>query len=519
MSDDIGATRTSSSELSRILDAAATAHPDRPAIVDGADALTYRRLHERVADLADRLRSAGVGRGDAVGVHLPRSATAIIAIHAVIATGAVVAPLDASDPSERTRLLCEQAGIVQMLVPAGAAADDSANGESVTAVGEGLALVRGADVSEARTTPFADPGYLLFTSGSTGVPKGVLLPSGAVAHFARWAAGSLGLQATDRVGAQAAFTFDLSTFDIFATAVVGATAVIFPEWCKPFPRDTVDWLDAQKITVLYAVPTLLKGIVGALVAERRELAELRAIAYAGEPYPAPALQELLAAFPSAQVRNWYGPTETNVCTAADVRGWTPGRPVPVGMPISGVHGCIVDEDLNPADVGELVVAGPTLLTGYVVDGSVVDPAVQVSFPDGEVRRAYRTGDRAYRNEAGELILLGRADRQIKRRGYRIDLTGIESIASEHGRAPGAAAVAIGDDNRIALFVDIDPAAPSASDVLVAVECAVRSRLPAAAQPDRIIAHSPLPTNGRGKIDRAELEDLAALTFTNQELSL
>lgn len=522
LSSSAGRTDESPSSLAQILDATAVDHADRCAIRSETGELSYRRLHERVTELAERLRAAGVGRGSAVGVYLPRSAEAVVAIHAVIATGAVVAPLDINDPPERMRSLLAQTGVSHVLV-AGDSPGSAPVGESVPEdVGDGLALVdRGSDRADRpahRPTRFPEPGYLLFTSGSTGVPKGVLLSCSAVAHFARWAAQSLTLSADDRVAAQAALTFDLSTFDIFSTAVVGATAVILPEWLKAFPADTVDWLAANKISTLYAVPTLLKGIVSAVTADERPLPDLRAIAFAGESYPGPALGELLSTFPDVEVRNWFGPTETNVCTAADVRLWRPGNPVPIGDPIAGVQVCVVDDDLDPADVGELVVAGPTLLSCYVIDGTVVDPTVEVSFPDGEVRRAYRTGDHVYRNSDGGLVLKGRVDRQIKRRGYRIDLSGIEAIASEVGSAPGAAAVTTGTEHRIVLFVDVDPAAASSSAVIDAVDNALRARLPNTSQPDRIVAHAPLPTNRRGKVDREQLEELATQLLTGQENS-
>ncbi|GAC70662.1 AMP-binding protein [Gordonia soli] len=508
-----GRTAGTSSALAQILDAASVDHADRCAIRSESEELTYRELHQRVSEVADRLRAAGIGEGSAVAVYLPRSVTAVIAIHAVIATGAVVAPLDVNDPPERTLSLVEQAAISHLLVPAERAGEVAAATATAAEVGEGLALTHRQDV----VTPpeFRESGYLLFTSGSTGVPKGVLLSADAVSHFARWAAESLWLGPEDRIAAQAALTFDMSTFDIFATAVAGASAVIFPEWLKAFAADTVDWLAENDITAIYAVPTLLKGVVRAVDGGRKSLPALRAIAFAGEPYPAPGLAELLAAFAGVEVRNWYGPTETNVCTAADMRLWESERPVPIGAPIADVQTCIVDDDLEPAEVGELVVAGAPLLTGYVVDGTVVDPAVDVRFPDGEIRRAYRTGDLAHRDADGALILKGRADSQIKRRGYRIDLSGIEAIAIDADPVVGAAAVATGPDRAIVLFVETSEADAGAA-ITDEVGELLRARLPITSQPDLIVHRSPLPINRRGKVDRVLLEDLAAQSLTDQE---
>ncbi|MGO3327673.1 AMP-binding protein [Gordonia sp. (in: high G+C Gram-positive bacteria)] len=484
-------TCTAVSELSAILDDAVADHPNLCAISTETEHITYAELGGRVAALAGRLRDAGVGPDRIVAVHVPRSATAIIAIHAVIATGAVVAPLDANDRPERVCALLDQAGASHLIV-----ADRE---QSATEIGEGLAVVR-RDVAPTRV----DPGYLLFTSGSTGVPKGVLLSDRAVAHFAQWAAESVGLASDDRVAAQASLTFDLSTFDVFATAAAGATAVIFPDWLKPFPADTVDWLAEQRITALYGVPTLVKGIVAA-GGRSSTLPDLTTVLFAGEPYPVAALADLQTAFPDAAIGNWYGPTETNVCTAYDVRQWRPGTPVPIGEAIDGVSVAVVED--------ELVVAGPTLLTGYVVDGVVSDPATDIVFPDGRTRRAYRTGDRAYRDDDGQLVLLGRVDRQIKRSGYRIDLSGIEAVASDVGSVHGAAAVVTGDDERLVLFVDVDPASTT---VLETIDHALCGALPSYSLPDRVVAYTPLPTNRRGKVDLPRLEELAAHILTDQQ---
>ncbi|MCF8568821.1 AMP-binding protein [Gordonia sp. HY002] len=492
-------TPTRVSELATILDDAVASYPDACAIATETDRITYRDLGDRVAALADRLREAGVGPDCTVAVHVPRSPVAIIAIHAVIATGAVVAPLDANDPPERVRTLLDQAGASHLVVHHGDPSTGEEWEQSAESIGETLALVR-RDVAPTAL----EPGYLLFTSGSTGVPKGVLLPGRAVAHFARWAAESIGLTSADRVAAQASLTFDLSTFDLFSTAVAGATTVVFPDWLKPFPADTVDWLAQQQITALYGVPTLIKGIVAA-GGRASTLPDLTTVLFAGEPYPVAALADLQTAFPEATIRNWYGPTETNVCTAYDVRQWQPGTPVPIGDAIDAVTVAIVDD--------ELVVAGPTLLTGYVVDGVVSDPAVDVVFPDGETRRAYRTGDHVYRDDGGRLVLVGRVDRQIKRRGYRIDLDGVEAVAAESASVRAAAAVVVGLDQHLVLFVDVDPASTTA---LESVEHILRERLPAYSQPDRVVPCSPLPTNPRGKVDRPRLEELAAHTLTDRQ---
>ena len=491
--------------LREILERTARDYPLNPAVISGSQRLDYRELDARVDRLAQDLVSSGVTNNSTVAVCVLRSPEAVLAIHAAARTGAVVAPLDVKDPPARVAAMIVGGSITHLVIERSALQDLRSHlpaTERQTNTAEESLVIVGIAEADGDSPVGQSGGYLLFTSGSTGAPKGVLLHQSAVTHFTRWAMRTLALTPDDRVAAQAALTFDLSTFDIFSTAEAGAAMVLMPDWLKPFPLDTTEWLAAQRISVIYAVPTLLRGISE----HASTLPDLRAIAFAGEPYPARALAGLVEAFPKARIFNFYGPTETNVCTYADISAhWCPGTPVSIGSSIDGVVTGLVNADLELDDTeGELVVAGPTLLEGYLIDGALVDPTVPVQFSDGVERRAYRTGDRAVRGEDGWFYLRGRSDAQIKRRGYRIDLAGIEAVVGALPMIRACGAVAVEPDNEMILFVETD-GDPASGD---AIADALRAEFPVTHRPDHLVHLEKLPRNSRGKIDYTRLRSIA-----------
>lgn len=471
---------------------------DRVALVDETGTLTYREFEARISALAEDLRRAGVGPGCRVGVYVPRSSQAVLGIYAALRAGAVAAPLDVSDPPARTARIAQGCGLDALLVRQDTAA--------TTPVGGGLALRRPAFPgagSEGPARPGSDGGYIFSTSGSTGWPKGVLLSHANVLHFARWSVRELGISATDRVGAQSAFTFDLSTFDLFAAALAGAAVHLVPDGLTAFPRDLAAWLRDGRITAFYAVPTLVRLLVGRGFGPGEGLPDLRVLAMAGEAIPADLLVQCRQQLRGAALYNLYGPTETNVCTFERIPAdWNPADGVSIGRPISATHVALLDATGELADEGELFVAGPTVLTGYLEGGVLRDPARQVRFADGRVRRAYGTGDRARRGSDGRLTLLGRLDDQVKRRGHRIDLRDIESSLDERCR-PDACAVVLKRgpyEGEIWAYV-VKPAADERT-----VTAALAEVLPRRMLPDRVVLVDRLPTSPHGKVDRRRLAE-------------
>ncbi|MFF4529555.1 amino acid adenylation domain-containing protein [Streptomyces sp. NPDC001407] len=512
---------TADIRLDALLAASAHRHPGRPALTAEGHTWTYAELDRTVDELARQLAAAGVAPGDRVGVYAPKGTAAVLGIYAGLRAGAVVAPLDVADPPVRTAHMVRGAGISVLLTSgralAGArkaAAEAASPGPGPDPQAEGplehglhwLRTLPEADRPAPLPAPADRGGYVLFTSGSTGRPKGVLLSHANVAHFALWAADELGLTETDRVGSQAALTFDLTTFDLFSTAAAGACAVLMPDMLRAFPRDVVGWLTEQRITAFYAVPSLYQGMLEQGGLAERFPASLRVAAFAGEPFPPRPLQRCLGLLGDIPLYNLYGPTETNVCTYSRVpAGWTAEEEITIGRAVEGDTVDVLDENGRPTDgQGEIFVAGATVFQGYLQDGTLTDPTRTVVFRDGVPRRAYATGDLGRITDDGRVFLRGRGDSQVKRRGHRIDLLDVESAVLGLPRVTAAAVVAKDGAHHGEIWAYAEATA-TAEDILAGL----RGVLPLRMLPDRVVTTGSLPVNARGKVDRRALSAATA----------
>ncbi|MEU0009209.1 amino acid adenylation domain-containing protein [Streptomyces sp. NPDC006314] len=513
-------TQTTTPRLDELLAGTARRHPDRPALAGQGDTWTYAELEQAVAALATELTAVGVYPGQRVGIYAPKTPATVIALYSALRAGAVVAPMDVSDPPLRTSRMLRNAGISLLLTTerfrtaarqAAAGARDAEPDDDRHTCAErefahGLAaleVLRPAGQPATLPAPVDRGGYILFTSGSTGWPKGVLLSHENVAHYALWAAGEFGLTPDDRIGSQAALTFDLTTFDLYSAAAAGACVVLLPDMLRSFPRDVVGWLNEQRITAFMAVPSLYHnllqqgGIADALPPS------LRIAAFGGEAFTPHLLERYLGLLGDRPFYNLYGPTETNACTYHRVpRDWTADQELTIGRGIGGVHIEVLDADGRPTDgEGEIHIAGPTVFQGYLRDGRLTDPTVRVPFRDGVVRRAYASGDLGRITADGRVFLRGRRDFQVKRRGHRIDLLDIESAALELPQVATAAAVAMAGAHAGQIWVY---AQTTATERELLAE--LRAALPHRMLPDRVVPVSSLPVTISGKVDRRALAD-------------
>jgi amino acid adenylation domain-containing protein len=353
-----------------------------------------------------------------------------------------------------------------------------------------------------------DLAYILYTSGSTGVPKGVALTHRNGLAFVRWAVEEFTVTDTDRVASLAPLHFDLSVFDVFASAAAAATLVLAPRRVSVFPAELAGFVRSRQITVWYSAPSALTLLLRHGRPGLRDLAGLRVILFAGEVFPAPRLAELAELAPHARLANLYGPTETNVCTWTQVRRPVdPATPVPIGRPIPGVSTAVIGDDgtpVEPGDVGELYVRGPTVMRGYWNDPDRTD-RVLVRLP-GTQDLSYATGDLVRVDGTGVHHFLGRRDDQVKSAGNRIELGEIETVLHSHPSVAECAVLAVPDPditNRIVGCV----VAPGASAAQIARHCA--ERLPPYMVPHRFELLDSLPKTSTGKTDRRVLRDVAA----------
>lgn len=355
----------------------------------------------------------------------------------------------------------------------------------------------------------ADLAYLLFTSGSTGEPKGVPISHGNAAAFVGWASQKFDLTERDRIAVHAPLHFDLPVFDLYVGLRKGSCLVLVPEERVIFPEATSRLLNDEEATVLYAVPSALLSILKRCGRSEQPLGPLRYLLYAGEEFPAAHLEGLRRALPHARIFNLYGPVETNVVTCYEIEE-LPLERVPIGKPVEGTEVEVLSVDGTKVKEvgrrGELIVHGPSVFSGYWRRDDLPERSM---WADEKGKVWYRTGDIGCWREDGQLQFLGRRDSMIKTRGFRVELGEIEATLQRHPRVAQAAVIATPDadlTNSIHAFVAPASDSPLPSETEILQWC--RTYLPNYMIPAQVRFMKELPTGSNGKVDRRLLAGLA-----------
>jgi non-ribosomal peptide synthetase-like protein len=469
-----------------VLTATAAAHPDALALETPEGALDSRALLALVHERADDLARRGVRRGDRVGIRIPSGGRDLsVSVLAVLAAGAAYVPVDADDPEERAALVFGEADVVGVIGAGGVLRDRAGSAMPVT-----------DPAASAEPPTVDDDAWVMFTSGSTGVPKGVAVTHRSAAAFvdaeARMFLRSAPIGPGDRVLAGLSVAFDASCEEMWLAWGHGACLVPAPRSLVKSGVDLGPWLIAHGITVVSTVPTL------AALWPDDALESVRLVVFGGEACP-PELAARIASR-DREVWNTYGPTEaTVVACGALLDGSTPVR---IGLPLDGWDLAVVDaagERVAPGAVGELVIGGVGL-------GRYLDPAKDAEkyapFPRLGWERAYRSGDLVRYDPEG-LVFQGRADDQVKLGGRRIELGEVDAaLQALDGVAGGAAVVQRTPAGNQVLVGYVAPVAGATVDTAAAT-ARLREELPAALVPLLAVVDV-LPTRTSGKVDRAAL---------------
>ncbi|MGH3979954.1 MAG: Pls/PosA family non-ribosomal peptide synthetase [Pseudonocardiaceae bacterium] len=404
--------------------------------VDAGDTvLTYDQLDARANQLARHLIARGARSGDRIGLLFDQAVHSYVGMLAVLKINAAYVPLDAGFPSDRVSYIVQDAGVHTVLTLSHLRDNLQHIPATTLCLDEVAALVAAEEHRRLADAEKGDPVdelcYIIYTSGSTGRPKGVPIEHASICNFVRVAVEVYGIQPRDRVYQGMTIAFDFSVEEIWVPLVAGATLVPKPGGCNLLGHDLHEFIEANGITAMCCVPTLLATL-------DEDLPDLRFLLVSGEACP----QDLITRWhrPGRRFLNVYGPTEATVTAT-----WTtvhPDRPVTIGVPLPTYSAVILDpageRALHPGEVGEIGIAGIGLAAGYLNRDDLTDRAFIRDFlgiADNPSGRIYRTGDLGRVNDDGEIEYHGRIDTQVKIRGYRIELTEIESVLL---RVPGIA---------------------------------------------------------------------------------
>ncbi len=475
--------------------AVAAARPDAIA-VDGPDGvISYADLVDGAERLAARLASTGEGVSpdDRVAVYLPRGVPMVVAVLAVLMSGAAYVPVDVTWPPERLERVLADSGAV-------AAVTDDAHRDHFP----GLTVVSADDPDpEAPVPNFRSPeaygaAYVIYTSGSTGAPKGVMIDHRALANFTARIAEAYRIDAATRLLGFASLTFDISVFDIWTALSAGATLVLAGESERRDADALQRLLRVKRVTAAELPPSLMPLL------DPEHLPDLRLVSVGGE---APAA-ELVDGWATANREFWngYGPTETTVAvTLMNCRPPSGGRIPPIGRPMANHRSYVVDDRLRlvpPGVPGELCIAGPGLARGYVGQPGLTAARFVPDPFTGSGERMYRTGDLVRWAGDGQLEFVGRVDRQVKIRGFRIELGEVESALAADPRIRQVVVEPRDEDGDRQLVAYVVPAADPLD--LGAVRDIAATRLPGYMHPTRVASLESLPLTPHGKVDRRAL---------------
>ena len=498
----------------------AVINPAAPALILGDAVCSFGELKALAERCATALTARGAAHGDIVALQLPKRRIAYALLLACLRLGAPYVFLDPKNPPDRTartlaqlrpKILFSEIGTVN---PFGETLTlDCTENEDWLAGAERIA----EDVSASIVTG-TDPAYVMFTSGSTGEPKGAVIPHQGVLSLMEWARTMIGDPARERFTGINPLHFDNSVFDIYCGLLNGASLVPIETSKITNPATWVKTVRASRATVMFAVPTLFLILDQLGLLTPKSLPDIRLFQFGGEGYPIGKLREFHERFAvSARLINVYGPTETScICSSIEITSATLTAPDSEFPPLGAMHPdfayAVLDDketDVPQGQAGELWIGGPCVGLGYYANPEETAARFRQDPRQCKYRAIfYRSGDRVREDEQGRLWFQGRIDNQVKVRGHRIELEEIDlAVQSIPDMQRAVAVVLAGTEGGEIAVAYMAGRAIASEEVLVAC----KERLPAYMRPAKLVQFAELPRNANGKIDRKAAKALLEQT--------
>ncbi len=530
--------------LHQLLSESAAKYPNKEAIAFKDQRMTYGELERETNKLACGLLGIGIERGDRVGIHMSRCINSIVGAFGILKAGATYVPIDPMCPPSRLSYIINKCGIKflitsrEKLTNIERAFPESSPIENILIMNRltpgsrlpgSTKLVDWQEIRESAgedapctVSIGTDLAYILFTSGSTGHPKGVMISHLNSLTFVNSAHEFFRINKDDRLSNICPLHFDMSVFDLFVAFKVGASVVIVPESTAIFPSQLAEFIDRNKVSVWNSVPSALSLLANLTNLDDYDFSGLRLILFAGEIFPVKHLRRLRKSIPGARFYNIYGQTEANSSTYY----WVEHVPaddsaiLPIGKPLPDFEVFVLNEDKKrvdkPGEKGELYVRASSVALGYWGDVERTEACfVKNPLKPDLNERVYKTGDLVQIGPDGNLIFLGRKDHMIKSRGYRIEIGEIETVLCNHPEITTAVVIPIPDEligNRIAaVIVPSKKGTVGKEDILR--YCA--TRLPKYMIPEIVESRDSLMMTSSGKVDRERYKEF----FREQIISL
>ncbi len=518
--------------LNHLLEESTVRNPENVALVFKDRSISYGELDRLSNKLAHVLIESSVKRGDTVGLYLNKSIESIVSLFGILKAGGVYVPIDPNAPPSRAEYIIKDCNIKLLVTSTNKAEQISKIMTGKRQLGAMIVVDREKELEHEQSvkivdyqdiidypisTPprcnsvWTDLAYILYTSGSTGNPKGVMITHLNSLNFINWGFDTFDVNSNDVLSNHAPLHFDLSVFDLFVAMKAGATVAIVPDEYSFFPYRLVEWIHHNKITIWYSVPSILSMMVRQGELGRFKFKYLRSILYAGEVFPLKNLRELMRNLPHVKYYNLFGPTETNVITYYELNKIKEDRvkPVPIGRACENMEVFALDNKgiviTNPGLEGELYARGSNVAQGYWGDKDKTRRSfINNPLQDYYNEKVYKTGDIVTLDEEGNYIFIGRRDNMIKSRGFRIELEEVESVLYNHPKIIEAAVIAIPDEeigSRIKAFVVLQNDEKTDIKELRRF-CALY--LPKYMIPENIEIMSFLPKTSTGKVNRTIL---------------
>ncbi len=391
-------------------------YSDQIALICNEEKITYKRLFELSLDLQDSLKTIGIEKGSRVAIYSEKSITFVASIFGILNSNCAYIPIDASAPIERNKFIITDCDVSALIIQK-KYIDFFENEFDILVQFEDLILLKNKNRNQKKSPE--DLAYILYTSGSTGNPKGVMYSHSGAMSFVNWCNSTFKLKQSDCFSSHAPFHFDLSIFDIFVCVKNASSLVIITENIARQPMLLAKQISDLKISVWYSTPTILNLISEYGKIEKYDFSHLKLILFAGEVYPLKQFLKLYNKLPLVSYYNLYGPTESNVCCYFKLEN--PKlliENIPIGKACAHYESKIIESKTE----GELLISGKALMIGYWNMESLTNEKILI---DDNGLKWYKTGDIVALDSNNDYVFKGRVDRMIKRNGYRIELDEIE----------------------------------------------------------------------------------------------